>query len=75
MASVNKDIALRVIENDGYYSDDPRVYAVLTYLNNWGSESWAIVSEGRDLARYYASEFCKDVKIKWCSDPLLAPVV
>lgn len=66
MATVSEEIARTIIDNDGYYSDDPRVMQVVKYSNAFGGESWAILYE-QDVAidRYAESPYVRNPKVVW----------
>lgn len=65
MATVSIEIAQKIIAQDGYYSDDPRVLAVITYDNAWGYKSWAICYSASEIARYAPSEFVRNLETIW----------
>ena len=65
MATVGKETAMDIIARDGYYPGDPRVTKVLSYTNQWGNESYAIVYPFEDQLRYERSEHCTDVVTVW----------
>tara|TARA_R110000868_G_scaffold5782_1_gene33954 strand:- start:26145 stop:26354 length:210 start_codon:yes stop_codon:yes gene_type:complete len=66
MATVDKDLAMKIIQADGHYADDPRVQQVVKYTNAWGAESYAILYE-RDVAinRYAPSDYVINPEIIW----------
>lgn len=65
MATVNKEIALEIIKNNGYYADDPRVIRIVTYYNQWGGMSYALIYKGEDEMRYHNSPACQHVQTIW----------
>lgn len=36
MATVSKDLADKLVAQNGYYADDPRVMRIVEYTNAWG---------------------------------------
>jgi hypothetical protein len=64
MATVSKHIADQIKDNDGYYSDDPRVMRIVEYTNAWGAQAFGLEYE-RDLGKYAASEYVQDPKVYW----------
>jgi len=66
MATVDKVIADKIIAQNGYYADDPRVQQVVEYDNAFGGKSWAILY-AQDVAidRYAPSEYVRNPKIIW----------
>ena len=65
MATVDKSTAMDIIARDGYYPGDPRVTKVLSYTNNWGSTSYAIVYPQENQLRYELSADCHNVVVMW----------
>ena len=66
MATVDKATALKIIANDGYYEDDPRVQQVVKYQNAFGGESWAILYiHDVALNRYAPTEYVRNPQIMW----------
>jgi hypothetical protein len=66
MATVSEALARKIIANNGYYQNDPRVVQVVKYQNAWGGESWAILYPP-DVAvdRYAESEYVRNPEIVW----------
>ena len=64
MATVSKDLADRIVANDGYYKDDPRVYRIVEYTNAWGKLAYGIEYE-RDLGKYSPSEYINSPQVYW----------
>jgi len=63
MATVNKEIARRLVENDGVFEGDPRVYCVVMYQNRtkYGEEGEIVYDPEKpgscwDFAVYYDRE-------------------
>jgi hypothetical protein len=67
MATVNKDMADRIIANDGYYPDDPRVFRVVEYTDIGGKQAYGIEYE-HELGKYCESEYVRDPKVIWSAD-------
>lgn len=65
MASVSKEMAERIIADDGYYPGDPRCSKVVRYRNNWGSEAYALVWPHENQLRYELSPDCHNVEVIW----------
>lgn len=66
MATVSKELAMRIIANKGKYSDDPLVHQVVRYTNYSGGESWAILYE-QDVAwdRYAPTDYVRNPVVVW----------
>lgn len=67
MATVSESLAREIIENDGYYSDDPRVLQVVSYDNAFnGERTWAILYlYDVENDRYAPSEYVRNPRIEW----------
>lgn len=65
MSTISEAIALEIIAGNGQYKDDPPVVKVVTYDNQWGGKSWAIVYPGQDPMRYERSPACSNVQTIW----------
>ena len=66
MATVSKELALKIIANNGRYMDDPLVHQVVKYRNYHGGESWAILYEQDVLQdRYAPSEYIINPEVVW----------
>ncbi len=63
MATVSKEMADKLVANNGYYADDARVYRIVEYTNAWGGESYGLEYEG--LGRYSPSEYIINPKVYW----------
>ena len=42
MATINLEITLELLKNDGRYGDDPIPEAIYAYTNNWEQEAYSI---------------------------------
>ena len=38
----NPRFIYELVKNNGYYPEDPQVYTIWTYFNNWGNRTYAI---------------------------------
>ena len=65
MSTVSKEIADKIIGDDGYYMNDPRVVKIVYYQNMWGGDSYALVYRGDDPMKYEKAEACRNVKVLW----------
>lgn len=69
MATIDApEIVQNIIDHDGWYDGDrtePRVVKVVSYLNQWGNTSQAIVYERDNYMRYEESPACRNVKVIW----------
>jgi hypothetical protein len=70
MATIDsKNLIDKIIANNGYYEDDPRVYKIVEYTNAYGNTTWGVtwsneLSSSRD--RYLIeTEFVKNPKVIW----------
>lgn len=65
MATVSKDLADKLVAQDGYYSDDARVLRIVEYTNAFGSGlSYGVEYEGQ-FGKYGPSEYVIDPKVYW----------
>ena len=70
MATVDESLAKQIIAKNGYYADDPRVVAVISYDNFVGVKSWAILYEQDVLTdRYQPSMYVRNPKVEWTCWP------
>lgn len=61
MSTINsKDIVDQIIENNGYYADDPRVIKIVKYRNSWGGTAYGLIYEGQNPNNYDASNWIHD---------------
>lgn len=59
----SQKIIYDLIENDGHYSDDPQVYQIFRYTNDWGNTTYAIFyHERHDI---YNSPFVHNPTLLW----------
>ncbi len=64
MATISKDLADKLVANDGYYSDDPRVLRIVEYTNAWGRQAFGIEYEGQ-VGKYSPSEYVINPIVYW----------
>lgn len=65
MATVSKDLADKIVAQDGFYADDPRVLRIVEYENCFnGAKSYGIEYEGQ-LGKYHPSEFVINPRTYW----------
>lgn len=64
MATVNKRLADELKDNDGYYSDDPRVMRIVEYTNMAGHLAYGI-EYGHEVGKYAESEFVIKPSVYW----------
>lgn len=69
MATINKEIAVALIDGNGHYAGDPQVKAVIHYRSalsrHW---EWAVIFPVDDINRYAPSEYVKDPKFLWANE-------
>lgn len=51
MTTVDKALADQIIQQDGYYADDPRVVGIIEYDNAWGGKGYKLIYKGVEPAR------------------------
>lgn len=64
MATVGKELADKIKDADGYYSDDPRVMRIVEYTNMAGVPAYGI-EYGHQLGKYAESEFVRNPRVYW----------
>lgn len=64
MATIGKELADKIKDASGYYSDDPRVMRIVEYTNSWGNLSYGI-EYGHEIGRYAESEFVRNPRVYW----------
>jgi hypothetical protein len=69
MATVGKELADKVKDNNGYYSDDPRVMRIVEYDNVQGGVAYGI-EYGHEIGRYAESEFVRKPRVYWQAEEL-----
>jgi len=65
MATVSKDLADKLVAQDGYYKDDHRVLRIVEYTNVFGSGlSYGLEYKGQ-LGKYCDSEYVINPRVYW----------
>lgn len=64
MATIHKELADKIVANDGYYLDDPRVVRVVEYTDMGGKQAYGIEYE-HQLGKYVESVFVRAPKVYW----------
>jgi len=64
MATISKDLADRIVANNGYYKDDPRVYRIVEYTNAWGGIAYGLEYPGQE-GKYSPSEYVINPRVYW----------
>jgi hypothetical protein len=64
MATVSKDLADRIRDNDGYYADDPRVIRIIEYTDMGGKQAYGL-EYGHQLGKYAESAYVRNPKVYW----------
>lgn len=65
MSTINRDIALVLLRNDGWYPGDPQVLSVYRYTNDWGNVAYRFSPHERDEASFLRSEFIHEPVLLW----------
>ena len=71
----SKELVDELIENDGYYSDDPRVLAIHQYTNSWGGETYHLAYNESEIASLFLSPFCSNIRLLWTHDEEMRMVI
>lgn len=64
MATISKELADKLVSQDGYYSDDPRAIRIMEYTTAWGKQAYGVEYPGQ-LGKYSPSEYINDPKVYW----------
>lgn len=64
MPTVDKKLADQLKDQDGYYSDDPRVVLITEYDNAFGGVGYGLTYQGQPN-RYTESEFVRNPRVYW----------
>ena len=64
MATVGKQLADQIKDNDGYYADDPRVARIIEYTDMGGKQAYGIEYE-HQVGKYAESHFIRNPKVYW----------
>lgn len=69
MATIdNPEVLQAIMDGNGVYpgdEDQPPVVKIVSYDNQWGGSSRAVVYAGEDYDRYEKSMFCRNVQTIW----------
>lgn len=67
MPTVTKATADKLVAQDGYYGDDPRVYRIVEYDNAFGGVSYGVeyLSPVLILGQYTESEYVRNPRVYW----------
>jgi len=73
MATItSKNIIDDLIEHDGYYEGDPRVYMIVEYTNYYGGTTWGVtwINENKERRNRYLveSQYIINPKVIWKSN-------
>lgn len=65
----SKQVITQIMDNNGYYQDDPRVYQIVKYVNASGNITWGVTWENEpEVARHryeYPTDFILDPTVIW----------
>ena len=65
----SKEVVDRLIANDGYYFDDPRVIRIVEYQNAHGGTCWGVVYEMESQDRWFRydeeTHYVRNPKVIW----------
>jgi hypothetical protein len=64
MATVGRDLADRLVKQDGYYDDDPRVMRIVEYTNMGGKLAYGI-EYAHEIGRYQESAYVRSPTVYW----------
>jgi len=64
MPTVSKDLADKIIANDGYYFDDPRVHRIVEYTDMGGKQAYGM-EYGHQVGKYAESVYIRNPKVYW----------
>ncbi len=64
MPTVSKQIADEIVQKDGHYADDPRVYRIVEYTNAWGGKGYGLEYES-NIGNYQESYYIRDPRVYW----------
>ncbi len=64
MATVGKSLADTIKDNNGYYSDDPRVMRIVEYTDMGGKLAYGIEYE-HQVGKYAESAFVRNPRVYW----------
>lgn len=64
MATVSKELADKIVANDGYYSDDPRVMRIVEYTDMGGKQAFGL-EYAHEVGKYAESMYVCNPKVYW----------
>lgn len=68
MATVSKDLADKIVAQNGFYADDPRVHRIVEYTDISGKQAYGL-EYGHQIGKYAESVYVRHPKVYWeCSD-------
>ena len=75
MATIDSpSLIQKLINDDGYFLDDPRVYQIVEYTNSRGNKTWGVTwtNESKDRQNRYLveSQYIRNPKIIWRIPPI-----
>jgi hypothetical protein len=74
MATIDDSAIIRkIISNNGTFPGDPQLFAVLSYVNNWGKDTFAICTSAHILCEYLTSPYIHSPQLLWSCDAGLTP--
>lgn len=70
MATVDsKELIDKIIANDGYFEDDPRVFMIVEYINAYGNKTWGVTwsnePESRRFRYRIETEYVREPRVIW----------
>ena len=65
MGTVSKRLADEIVEGDGYYMDDPRVFRIIQYTNVFGPEPSFGLEHADEIGKYTESVYVQNPRIYW----------
>ena len=64
MPTISKELADRIVANNGYYANDPRVMRIVEYTNAWGKLAYGIEYEW-GVGKYHESQYVINPRVYW----------
>lgn len=64
MATVGKKLADKIVAEDGYYLDDPRVHRIVEYTDMGGKQAYGL-EYSHQVGKYAESPFVRNPKVYW----------
>lgn len=69
----SRDIVLEIIQNDGVYPGDPRLFAVYSYINDWQKQTYSILTNKGAVVALLTSPFVHSPKLLWDQEKGITP--